>query len=427
MDEKFLGKVADKSSEEQYSPFPEGYKIGKTKYVIITGSVISGIGKGIFSSALGKTLQDRGLKVEPIKVEAYLNVDSGTLSPYRHGEVFVLDDGTETDMDLGSYERFLDLELTKENFTTPGQIYQKLIEKERKGDYNGRDVQYIPHVTGETKYVLRNLAIKSKADIVLVEIGGTVGDFENLFAMESTRQMIYEEGPENVCLVNLTYIVEPNHLGEFKSKAAQLGLRELMRLGLQPDLIVCRSQHPVTETIKEKISMNANVPIEKVFNTFDVNNIYELPLFFREQGIDQAIMEILQWEEKYKANGSHSLKKWTEKNVVEKKGEITIGIAGKYTGTSDTYISIVKALEHCSTKLKTNIKIKWIETTSIEKGKTKVEEEMKGVNGVIIPGGFGTRGIEGKIEVAKKGDLISIQTEKVRKNDKFLILRPKND
>ncbi|MAG18388.1 MAG: CTP synthetase [Candidatus Diapherotrites archaeon] len=393
--------MADKSSEEHYSPFPEGYKIGKTKYVIITGSVISGIGKGIFSSALGKTLQDRGLKVAPIKVEAYLNADSGTLSPYRHGEVFVLDDGTETDMDLGSYERFLNMKLTKDNFTTHGQIYQKLIEKERTGDYHGRDVQYIPHVTGEAKYVLRNLAVKSKADIVLVEIGGTVGDFENLFAMESARQMIYEEGSENVCLVNLTYIVEPNHLGEFKSKAAQLGLRELMRLGLQPDLIVCRSQHPVTETIKEKISLNANVPIEKVFNTYDVGNIYELPLSFREQGIDEAIMKVLGWNDKYKANGSKSLKEWTDKNIVKKKGEITIGIAGKYTGTSDTYISIVKALEHCSTKLKANVNVKWIETTEIEKGKTTAEAELKDVDGLIIPGGFGTRGIEGKIACAK--------------------------
>src|SRR3989344_3830171 len=274
MDEKLLGKISDSSSEENYSSFPEGYEIGKTKYVIITGSVISGIGKGIFSSALGKTLQDRGLKVSPIRVEAYLNIDSGTLSPFRHGEVFVLDDGTETDMDLGSYERFLDLDLNKDNFTTHGQVYKKIIEKERRGDYNGRDVQYIPHVTGEVKRILRNLAQKSKADIVLVEIGGTVGDFENLFAMESARQMIYEEGKENVCLVNLTY---------------------------------------------------------------DVGNIYELPSFYREQGIDEAILESIGLAKEFKANGSKSLKEWTDNSMPKTKGEITIGIAGKYTGTSDTY------------------------------------------------------------------------------------------
>ncbi len=401
MDEKFLGKISDKSSEENFSAIPDGYKKGKTKYVIITGSVISGIGKGIFSSALGKTLQDRGLKVAPIKVEAYLNIDSGTLSPYRHGEVFVLDDGMETDMDLGSYERFLNMDLTKDNFTTHGQIYQKIITKERKGEYNGRDVQYIPHVTGETKMVLRNLAMKSNADLVLIEIGGTVGDYENLFAMESVRELIYEEGAQNACLINLTYILEPSHLGEFKSKAAQLGLRQLMSLGLQPDVIVCRSQRPVTETIKEKISMNANVPLERVFNTYDVGNIYELPLFYREQGIDEAILQVMGLEKKFPKDGSATLKEWTNKNIVKYKGEITIGIAGKYTGTSDTYISIVKALEHCSAVLKTKINVKWIETTDIEKGKSDVKEALKGVNGIIVPGGFGTRGVEGKIAVVK--------------------------
>lgn len=401
MDEKFLGYISDKSSEEKYSSFPDGYKIGKTKYVIITGSVISGIGKGIFSSALGKTLQDRNLKVAPIKIEAYINIDSGTLSPYRHGEVFVLDDGTETDMDLGSYERFLEMDLTKDNFVTHGQIYKKILEKERKGDYNGRDIQYIPHVTGEVKRILRNLAMKSKADIVLVEIGGTVGDYENLFAMESARELAYEDGHENVCMVNLTYIVEPHHLGEFKSKAAQLGLKQLMGMGIQPNIIVCRSEHEITNTIKEKISMNANVPIEKVFNTYDVGNIYELPLFFREQGIDTAILDDLGWNDKFKSNGNKSLKKWTDEISGKPDKEITIGIAGKYTGTSDTYISIVKALEHCGSALNTKVNIKWVETTSIEKGKTKCEDELKGLDGVIIPGGFGTRGIEGKISCVK--------------------------
>ena len=401
MDEKFLGKISDKSSEENFSAFPEGYKKGKTKFVIVTGSVISGIGKGIFTSALGKALEDRGVKVSPMKVEAYLNIDSGTLSPYRHGEVFVLDDGTETDMDLGSYERFLDVSLNKNNFVTHGQIYKRIIEKERAGDYNGRDVQFIPHVTGETKLVLRNLAMKSKAGVVLIEIGGTVGDYENLFAMEAVRELIYEEGGKNCCLVNLTYILEPTHLGEFKSKAAQLGLRQLMSLGLQPDIIACRSQHPITETIKSKISMNANVPIERVFNNHDVGNIYELPLFFRKIGLDEAILQVLGMEKQFKVNGSRSLKEWTDKNIITDGKEITIGIAGKYTGTSDTYISIVKALEHCSALLDTRIKIRWIETTDLEKGKTKVEEELKGVNGVIVPGGFGTRGIEGKISVVK--------------------------
>lgn len=401
MDEKFLASISDKSSEENFSSFPKGYVKGKTKYVIITGSVMSGIGKGIFSSSLGKTLHDRGIKLAPIKVEAYLNIDAGTLSPFRHGEVFVLDDGTETDMDLGSYERFLDTDLSKDNFTTHGVIYKRIIERERKGDYNGRDVQYIPHVTGETKLELRNLAMKSKADIVLVEIGGTVGDYENLFAMESVRELIYEEGRENTCLVNLTYILEPQHLGEFKSKAAQIGLKQLMSLGLQPGIIVCRSHTPITRTVKEKISLNANVPIENVFNTYDVDNIYKLPLFYREQGIDEAILATLGIAGKYRVDGSKSLREWTGKNVVVFKDEITIGIAGKYTGTSDTYISIVKALEHCSAATKTKVNIKWIEATEIEQGKTKTNEVLMGVDGVIIPGGFGVRGVEGKIECAR--------------------------
>ncbi|MBI4210573.1 MAG: CTP synthase [Candidatus Diapherotrites archaeon] len=400
MNEKFLAEISDKSSGERFSAFPEGYVKGRTKYVIITGSVMSGIGKGIFSSALGKTLKDRGMNVAPIKVEAYLNIDSGTLSPYRHGEVFVLDDGTETDMDLGSYERFLDTGLSKDNFTTHGQIYKRIIEKERAGFYQGRDVQYIPHVTGETKLVLRNLAMKSKADIVLIEIGGTVGDYENLFAMESVRELIYEEGRENACLVNLTYILEPHHLGEFKSKAAQLGLRHLMSLGLQPDVVVCRSERPITGNVKEKISMNANVPIEMVFNTYDVGNIYELPLFYREQGLDSAILGTINLDRKFPVNGSKSLKDWTARNIVEPEKEITIGVAGKYTGTSDTYISIVKALEHCSAALKVKVGIKWIETTDLEKDLGKAEHEMSGIDGIIIPGGFGTRGVEGKIACA---------------------------
>ncbi len=400
VDEKFLAEISDKSSTERFSDIPAGYVNGKTKYVIITGSVMSGIGKGIFSSSLGKTLQDRSLKVAPIKVEAYLNIDSGTLSPYRHGEVFVLDDGTETDMDLGSYERMLDANLTKDNFTTHGQIYKRIIDKERLGFYQGRDVQYITHVTGETKLVLRNLAMKSGADIVLIEIGGTVGDYENLFAMESVRELIYEEGAQNCCLVNLTYILEPHHLGEFKSKAAQLGLRHLMSLGLQPDVVVCRSERPITESIKEKISMNANVPVERVFNTYDVGNIYELPLFYREQGVDEAILDVLGMKDRHRVNGSKSLREWTAKNSAEFAREVTIGIAGKYTGTSDTYISIVKALEHCSAALKTKVKIKWIEATEIENGKKNIDAEMSGVDGVIIPGGFGIRGIEGKVRCA---------------------------
>lgn len=399
MKKEVLKEIATKGTEEFYTPIPKGYKAGRTKYIIVTGSVISGIGKGIFTSSLGRLLKDRGMKIEPIKLEAYMNVDAGTLNPYRHGEVFVLDDGTECDMDLGSYERFLDQDLSKDNFITSGKIYQGIIQKERKGGYLGRDVQFIPHVTGETKLVLRNLAHKKKPSVVLVEIGGTVGDYENIFALEAVREMIYEEGRENVCIVNLTYILEPSSTGEFKSKAAQLGIKRLQAMGIQPDVIICRSEHPIPEKIKEKISVNVGVETKYVIGAENVENIYEVPLFLRKRGVDDAILEKIHLDKKFKTNGNQRLVSWTRANAVKSKKSITVGIAGKYTRLGDSYISILKALEHCSGVLNTNIKVKWIETTSL--GKKKIGEHLKGINGIIIPGGFGRRGTEGKIACIK--------------------------
>jgi len=262
-----------KESSEFYSPIPQGYVKGMTKYVVITGSVISGVGKGTISSTIAKILQDRGINVEPMKLEAYLNVDSGTLNPFRHGEVFVLDDGTETDLDLGTYERMLDKNLGRDNFITSGRIYKQIIDKERRGDYLGRDVQFIPHVTGEIKYEVRKLAARTRADVVLIEIGGTVGDYENVFALEALRELQYEEGKESVCFVNVTYILEPKSLGEQKSKAAQLGIKLLMNMGIQPDIIICRATSEVKESIKEKISLFVNVPKKRVFGAHNINNI----------------------------------------------------------------------------------------------------------------------------------------------------------
>ena len=401
MKQDVLSAIAMQSSDETYTPVPKDYKAGKTKYVIVTGSVISGIGKGIFTSSLGKCLRDRGIKIVPIKLEAYLNVDSGTLNPFRHGEVFVLDDGTETDMDLGGYERFMDLTLSKDSFVTSGKIYQRIIEKERRGEYLGRDVQFIPHVTGETKLVLRNLAVKSNADMVLVEIGGTVGDYENMFALEAIRELAYEEGHENVCVVNVTYVLEPPSTGEFKSKAAQLGIKRMIEMGLQPDVVVCRSERPIPEVIRQKISMNVNVPLNRVFGAHNVENIYEVPLFLRKQKVDEAILEVLGLEKKFPTNGNKELEKWTKANTVTSSKEITVGIAGKYTGLVDSYISILKALEHCSAATNTRVRVKWIETTEIEKGNKRAAYELKGINGLIVPGGFGSRGCEGKIACIK--------------------------
>jgi len=396
-----LKEIIATSGGEFYTPLPHGYKPGKTKYVIITGSVMSGIGKGTISSSLCKGLQDRGLKVEPIKLEAYLNVDAGTLNPFRHGEVFVLDDGAETDLDLGTYERMLDKNLEEDNFVTSGRIYQTIIEKERAGKYLGRDVQFIPHVTGEIKNVIRELAVKSKADIVVIEIGGTVGDYENMFALEALRELHYEEGHENVCFINITYILQPKSLGEQKSKAAQLGIKRLIEMGIQPDIIVCRSESHLEEKIREKISLNTNVPLNRVFGVHDVSNIYSLPLSLRESGFDEMVLETLEWNKKFKTNGNKGLKEWVRKTSVSSKEKpLLIGIAGKYTGSSDTYISILKALEHSSFAVNRKIDVKWIETTEIEKGEQSVEKALKGVDGIIVPGGFGVRGIEGKIAVA---------------------------
>ena len=397
-----LQKIINTSSDEFYTPVPKGYKAGKTKYVVVTGSVMSGIGKGTINSCLCKLLQEEGMRVEPIKLEAYLNVDAGTLNPFRHGEVFVLDDGTETDLDLGSYERMLDKDLSRDNFVTSGRIYQNIIEKERAGKYLGRDVQFIPHVTGEIKMFLRKLAVKTKADVIVIEIGGTVGDYENMFALEAVRELIYEEGKENVCFINVTYILQPRSLGEHKSKAAQLGIKRLIELGIQPDIIVCRSEAPIPKKIKEKISLNVNVPVERVFGVDDIKNIYALPLWLRRIGFDAAVLKVLYPKKRFMPNNGKRLAAWTRKNTVSKNAKtLIIGIAGKYTGSSDTYISILKALEHAGSALNRKISIEWLETTDFENGNRKVEKELKKVDGIIVPGGFGARGIEGKISVAR--------------------------
>jgi CTP synthase len=398
MGDEIIRRAANMRSDEFYSPLPENYIPGKTKYVVITGSVISGIGKGTISSTLAKLLHDRGMNVEPMKLEAYLNVDSGTLNPFRHGEVFVLDDGTETDLDLGSYERMLDKNFSGDNFITSGRIYKQIIEKERAGKYLGRDVQFIPHVTGEIKYSVRNLAVKSQADVILIEIGGTVGDYENMFALESLRELSYEEGKENVCFVNVTYILEPGSLGEQKSKAAQLGIKTLMEQGIQPDIIVCRAESPVKSSIIEKISLYANVPKERVVGVHDVKNIYSLPLDLRKIGFDNAVCDVLKLNEKFPINGDKLLEEWHNKTKpIDEALDLTIGVAGKYIGGNDTYISILKSLEHAGFALNRNIKIKWIDASEIEEGRLNIDQAFKDINGLIVPGGFGARGVEGKI------------------------------
>ncbi len=383
---------------ESYSSFPGGYEVGKTKYVVITGSVISGVGKGTFSASLGNILKlYHGLKIAPVKFDGYLNVDAGTLNPYRHGEVFVLDDGTETDLDLGSYERMLNQNNIKDNYLTAGKLFKLIIDKERRGDYLGRDVQFIPHVTGEAKLFLRNLAVKSGSDVVLVEVGGTVGDLENSYFMEAMRELAYEEGRVNVCFVNVCYVIQPPSLGEHKSKAAQLGIRTLMQLGIQPDIVICRSHNPVTDNIREKMSVFSNVPISRVINMYDFGNIYTIPLFLQELGVDQEVLKILGL--KSKQTNREDFFRWKEltEKIKSSKKTITVAITGKYTGVHDSYISILKALEHTSPYYGVKTDVRWVDTTGI-KNQEDVEKVLIGVDGIIVPGGFGERGIEGKIE-----------------------------
>ncbi|MBL8760569.1 MAG: CTP synthase, partial [Phycisphaerae bacterium] len=293
----FVAAAETGGDSEYYSPIPEGYQRGHHKYVIVLGTVMSGLGKGIFSSSLAKMLKEKGLVVAPIKMEGYLNIDSGTLNPYRHGEVFVLEDGTECDMDLGTYERLLDQNLSRRNFTTSGQIFSAILERERQGAYLGRDVQWIPHVTGEVKKKLRELAVRGdgqrRADVVFVEVGGTVGDYENGFYIEAMRELAFEEGPGSVCFVALTYVIEPPALGEQKSKAAQLGIKRLMEAGVQPHIIACRASHPCQSKVMQKIAMFSNVPLRRIFSMHDRESIYTIPEEMRQEGLDREIMSIL--------------------------------------------------------------------------------------------------------------------------------------
>ncbi len=402
-DKDLLASVSDISTDSEFFlPLPDGYKKGKTRYVFVMGTVMSGLGKGIFSSCLAKLMQDKGLKVAPIKLEGYLNIDSGTLNPFRHGEVFVLDDGMECDMDLGTYERMLDQDLTRDNFLTSGQIFSSILHKERHGDYLGRDVQMIPHVTGEVKLRLRHLAAQTNADIVFVEIGGTVGDLENAYYIEAMRELAYEEGPNSCCFVALTYILEPGTLGEQKSKAAQLGIRQLMQSGVQPDIIACRAANPVTEKVREKISIYSNVPLKRVISVPDSASIYMIPSMLCDAGLDFEVLRLLKIEDRI--NLRHERKLWDQwcdftDKIGAAKYKTTIGITGKYTAVRDSYASIINALEHAGIALSCDAAIKWIETTNITD--QNVADHLDGVDAIIVPGGFGTRGTEGKIACIK--------------------------
>ena len=398
--QELLARIGQSTEEtEFYTPMPPGYRKGHHKYVIVVGTVMSGLGKGIFSSSLAKLLQDKGLRVAPIKMEGYYNIDSGTLNPYRHGEVFVLDDGMETDMDLGTYERLLDQNLSAGNFTTNGQIHSAVLKKEREGGYLGRDVQAIPHVTGEIKLKLRELAARTGADVVFVEVGGTVGDYENSHYLEACRQLAFEEGENSVVFVALTYVPEPGALGEQKSKPAQLGIRELMKVGIMPHLIACRAARPVGEKVREKISVYTNVPIRRVFSMHDVESIYVIPESLRDSGTDREVLTLLDLHDRVDQRKEDQARLnwlWFVDRIGKARKEITIAVTGKYTSLRDAYASIIKAGEHCGVHLGVEVKMKWIDTTTIDAH--NVARRLSDCQAIIVPGGFGVRGTEGKIE-----------------------------
>jgi CTP synthase len=401
--EDLLARVGQSQEEtEFYTPMPPGYRRGHHKYVVVVGTVMSGLGKGIFSSSLAKLMQDKGLRVAPIKMEGYLNIDSGTLNPYRHGEVFVLDDGMECDMDLGTYERLLDQDLSGANFTTNGQVLSTVLKKEREGGYLGRDVQVIPHVTGEIKLKLRELAARNNADVVFVEVGGTVGDYENSFYLEACRQLAFEEGENSVVFVALTYVLEPGTLGEQKSKAAQLGMKRLMEVGIMPNIIACRAANPVTDKVRQKISLYTNVPMRRVVSMHDVESIYLIPEALRDQGMDREVLTLLDLHDRVdqrREDEARSKWRWFVERIGKANRQVTIAVTGKYTSLRDAYASIIKAIEHCGVHLGCDVQLKWIDTTTIDA--SNVARRLEGCHGIIVPGGFGVRGTEGKIECVR--------------------------
>ncbi len=367
-----------------------------TKYIFVTGGVVSSLGKGITAASLGRLLKNRGLKVSIQKFDPYLNIDPGTMSPFQHGEVFVTDDGAETDLDLGHYERFIDENLSKNSNVTTGKIYWSVITKERKGDYLGRTVQVIPHITNEIKDRVYRVAKERDVDVVITEIGGTVGDIESLPFLEAIRQIKYDVGRENVCFIHVTLVPYLNKAGELKTKPTQHSVKELRSIGIQPDLIVCRSEKPISEDMKDKLGLFCNVDGRAVIQNLDAENLYEVPLLLHEEGLDNMVCEKLNLQ-------CHEIDNTEWTCMVDKlknlRKSVTIAIVGKYVELHDAYISVVEALGHGGLSNDSKVVIKWINSSDVTNDNAK--DILKDIDGILVPGGFGDRGIEGKIEAIK--------------------------
>ncbi|CAL4955388.1 unnamed protein product [Urochloa decumbens] len=387
------------------------------KYVLVTGGVVSGLGKGVTASSIGVVLKSCGLRVTTIKIDPYLNTDAGTMSPFEHGEVFVLDDGGEVDLDLGNYERFLDIKLTRDNNITTGKIYQAVINKERRGDYLGKTVQVVPHITDEIQDWIERVAMnpvdgkEGPPDVCVIELGGTIGDIESMPFIEALGQFSYRVGPGNFCLVHVSLVPVLNVVGEQKTKPTQHSVRGLRGLGLAPDVLACRSTEPLEEHVKVKLSQFCHVPISNIVNLHDVTNIWHIPLLLRDQKAHEAILKVLELQYAGKVPREPKLAEWTERaNKFDKlKTPVNIAMVGKYTGLSDSYLSVLKALLHASVAMERKLVVDWVPSCDLEDSSARETPEahkkawklLKGADGILVPGGFGDRGVQGKILAAK--------------------------
>ena len=367
-----------------------------TKYIFVTGGVVSGLGKGITAASLGRLLKNRGYKVTAQKFDPYINVDPGTMNPHEHGEVFVTDDGAETDLDLGHYERFIDENLTANSSITTGKIYSEVIEKERRGDYLGKTVQVIPHITNQIKEKVYNYD-KTDVDIVITEIGGTVGDIESLPFLEAIRQVGIEQSEENVIYIHVTLLPFISGSNELKSKPTQHSVKELQSLGIKPDILVCRSDAEIPDGMKEKIALFCNVKKENVIENKTVSDLYEVPLMLESEGLANAVCKKLHL--KSKAPSDETWKKMINRIKNLKDKNVNVAIVGKYVDLEDSYLSVIESIKHGGFANNTTVKIELVDCEKITRANAK--SILKKYNGIIVPGGFGNRGIEGKIETIK--------------------------
>jgi CTP synthase len=367
-----------------------------TRFIFVTGGVVSALGKGIASASIGRLLVSRGLRVAIQKFDPYINVDPGTMSPFQHGEVFVTEDGAETDLDLGHYERFTDVNTTRSSNVTTGAIYNKVINRERHGDYLGGTVQVIPHITDEIKQRIRLMADAQEVDFVITEIGGTVGDIESLPFLEALRQFQVDQGRDRCMFIHVTLVPYLDHAGELKTKPTQHSVQELRRIGIQPDMIMCRSAGPLSRDIRHKIALFANVPVEATVSAQDADSIYKVPLYLRAEGVDDVVLDHFRMEAE-----PSDLSRWEAlaRRADEASEPVRIGLVGKYVQLEDAYLSVIEALNHSGFHHGATVDVRWIDAEGLDR--EEAERQLEACDGVLIPGGFGERGIEGKIRAAR--------------------------